>query len=44
VVINTDPQLRRVFELTGLKRVLNVVPDREQALALIGDGNGEPQP
>ena len=40
VVINTDPQLRRVFELTGLKRVLNVVPDREQALALIGDGNG----
>jgi anti-sigma B factor antagonist len=44
VVINTDPQLRRVFELTGLQRVLNVVPDREQALALIGDGNGEPQP
>ena len=44
VVINTDPQLRRVFELTGLKRVLNVVPDRERALALIGDGNGEPQP
>jgi anti-anti-sigma factor len=44
VVVNTDPQLRRVFELTGLKRVLNVVPDREQALALIGDGNGEPQP
>jgi stage II sporulation protein AA (anti-sigma F factor antagonist) len=44
VVINTDPQLRRVFELTGLQRVLNVVPDREQALALIGDGSGEPQP
>jgi anti-anti-sigma factor len=44
VVVNTDPQLRRVFELTGLKRVLNVVPDREQAMALIGDGNGEPQP
>jgi anti-sigma B factor antagonist len=43
VVINPDPQLRRVFELTGLQRVLNVVPDREQALALI-DGNGERQP
>ena len=44
VVVNTNPQLRRVFELTGLQRVLNVVPDRERALALIGDGNGEPQP
>lgn len=44
VIINTDPQMRRVFELTGLKRVLSVVPDREQALALIGDGNGQGQP
>lgn len=44
VIINTDPQMRRVFELTGLRRVLSVVPDRSQALALIGDGNGEAQP
>ena len=44
VVINTDDQMRRVFELTGLMRVLNVVPDRSRALAFIdecrdGDGN-----
>ena len=35
VVVNTDDQMRRVFELTGLMRVLNVVPDRAHALAFI---------
>ena len=35
VVINTNDQMRRVFELTGLMRVLNVVPDRARALAFI---------
>jgi anti-sigma B factor antagonist len=44
IVINTDPQMLRVFQLTGLKRVLNVVASREQALALVGDGKGPGQP
>jgi anti-anti-sigma factor len=37
VVVNTDDQMRRVFELTGLMRVLNVVPDRARALAFIDE-------
>jgi anti-anti-sigma factor len=42
VVINTSDQMRRVFELTGLMRVLNVVRDRARALAFVDehrDGN-----
>ena len=44
VVINTDDQMRRVFELTGLMRVLNVVPDRAHALAFIEECRNGDQP
>jgi anti-anti-sigma factor len=44
VVINTDDQMRRVFELTGLMRVLNVVPDRAHALAFIDERRNGSQP
>lgn len=44
VVINTNDQMRRVFELTGLMRVLNVVPDRAHALALIEQCRNGDQP
>jgi anti-anti-sigma factor len=44
VVINTDDQMRRVFELTGLMRVLNVVPDRAHALAFIDECRDGGQP
>jgi anti-sigma B factor antagonist len=36
-VVSDDVQLRRVFELTGLARLLNVVPARAGALALLGE-------
>jgi anti-anti-sigma factor len=44
LVLNTDPQMRRVFELTGLQRVLNLVPDRDRALELIDEMRGAAQP
>ena len=44
VVINTDDQMRRVFELTGLMRVLNVVPDRAHALAFIDECRNGSEP
>ena len=44
VVINTDDQMRRVFELTGLMRVLNVVPDRAHALALVDECRNGSEP
>ena len=44
VVINTNEQMRRVFELTGLMRVLNVVPDRARALALVEQSRDGDQP
>jgi anti-sigma B factor antagonist len=44
VVINTNDQMRRVFELTGLIKVLNVVPDRERAVALIDESRAAAQP
>jgi stage II sporulation protein AA (anti-sigma F factor antagonist) len=44
VVINTNEQMRRVFELTGLVRVLNVVSDREHALAFIDEQRDGDQP
>ena len=34
-VINTSPNLARIFELTGLDRVLTIVPDKASALALV---------
>jgi anti-anti-sigma factor len=33
-VVNGSPSLARIFELTGLNRLLTVVPDREAALAV----------
>jgi anti-anti-sigma factor len=44
VVINTNEQMRRVFELTGLVRVLNVVPDRARAMAFIDEQRDGDQP
>jgi anti-sigma B factor antagonist len=44
VVVNTNEQMMRVFELTGLLRVLNVVPSRERAKAVIGEARAAPQP
>ena len=44
VVVNTSHQMQRVFELTGLLRVLRVTPTRERALALIGDARAAAQP
>ena len=44
VVINTNDQMRRVFELTGLMRVLNVVPDRAHALAFIDECRNGSEP
>lgn len=44
VVINTNDQLRRVFELTGLMRVLNVVPDRAHALAFVDECRNGSEP
>ena len=44
VVINTDDQMRRVFELTGLMRVLNVVPDRAHALAFVDECRNGSEP
>jgi anti-anti-sigma factor len=44
IVVNTRRQMQRVFELTGLVRVLNVVPSREHALRLIEDVRATPQP
>ena len=44
VVINTNDQMRRVFELTGLMRVLNVVPDRAHALAFINECRNGSEP
>jgi anti-anti-sigma factor len=44
VVINTDDQKRRVFELTGLMRVLNVVPDRAHALAFVDECRNGSEP
>lgn len=34
-VVNSSHGIQRVLELTGLDRFLNVVPDREAALALV---------
>jgi anti-sigma B factor antagonist len=39
-VVRPDGQLRRVFELTGLARILNVVPERARALAFFDDARG----
>jgi len=44
VVINTNDQMRRVFELTGLMRVLNVVPDRAHALAFVDECRNGSEP
>jgi anti-anti-sigma factor len=44
VVVNRSTQMRRVFELTGLVRVLNVVPTRDRALEVIEDARSAPQP
>jgi anti-sigma B factor antagonist len=44
VVINTSDQMRRVFELTGLIKVLNVVPDRQRAMALFDESRAAAQP
>ena len=44
VVVNRSPQMQRVFELTGLVRVLNVVPTRDRAMAFIDDARAAPQP
>jgi len=44
VVVNTNAQMLRVFELTGLMKVLNVVPDRDRALALIDQSRDGHQP
>jgi anti-sigma B factor antagonist len=44
VVVNTGEQMMRVFELTGLHKVLSVVPSRERARALIAEARGAPQP
>jgi anti-sigma B factor antagonist len=44
VVVNTSEQMLRVFELTGLHRVLSVVTSQEQARALIEDARAAPQP
>jgi anti-anti-sigma factor len=34
-VVCASPNLARIFELTGLDRVLTIVPDRGSALALV---------
>jgi anti-sigma B factor antagonist len=44
VIVNTSEQMMRVFELTGLLRVLNVVPSRERARAAIEQARAAPQP
>jgi len=44
VVVNTSEQMMRVFELTGLLRVLSVVPSQERARAVIQEARTAPQP
>lgn len=44
VVVNQARQMQRVFELTGLVRVLNVVPTRDRAMEVIEEARGAPQP
>jgi anti-anti-sigma factor len=33
-IVSSSPNLARIFELTGISRLLTVVPDRESAVAL----------
>ena len=44
VVVNRSSQMQRVFELTGLVRVLNVVPTRDRAMEVIDEARAAPQP
>ena len=34
-IVNTNRNAARIFELTGLDRLLTIVPDRAAALALV---------
>ena len=44
VVVNSSGQMQRVFELTGLMRVLNVVPTRDRAMEVIDEARAAAQP
>jgi anti-sigma B factor antagonist len=44
VVVNRSDQMRRVFELTGLLRVLNVMPSVDRARAFLAEVRSAPQP
>jgi anti-anti-sigma factor len=44
VVVNANVRMLRVFELTGLLRVLNVMPTMDRARAFIEQARSAPQP
>ena len=41
VVVTDNPRLLRLFELTGLEKVLTLVPTRDEGLALLEGGEGQ---